>query len=275
MHVERFLQVMLSILLVSACTIAIGRQAAPGLKQEGEQEALTVFAAASLSEAFSEIGAAFEAENLGVKVSFNFAGSQQLAQQIALEAPADVFASANLAQMQAAVQAGRVDESQIQPFVHNRLVVLLPKDNPAQLAGLQDLAKPGIKLVLSDSAVPAGQYSLEFLEKAAQDPAYGADFKQKVLNNVVSYEENVRSVLSKVILGEADAGIIYQSDVAAASLDEVIQIDIPDRLNVIASYYIAPLTDTSRSKLADAFIAAILSPASQQILAKCGLMPIQ
>jgi molybdate transport system substrate-binding protein len=119
------------------------------------------------------------------------------------------------------------------------------------------------------------QYALEFIDKTAQDPASGADFKQSVLNNVVSYEENVRSVLSKVILGEADAGIVYQSDVAAANSDEVIQIDIPDSLNVIASYYIAPLSDTSQAELADAFIAAVLSPAGQKILAKYGFMPAQ
>ena len=131
---------------------------------------LTVFAAASLTEAFTELGTQFEAENPGVKVIFNFAGSQQLAQQLTEGAPADVFASANQKQMGVATTAGRVNENEQKIFAHNRLVAIYPKDNPGDVQSLQDLTKPGLSLVLADKDVPVGQYSQDFLDKANEDP---------------------------------------------------------------------------------------------------------
>ena len=175
-----------------------------------------VFAAASLTEPFGEIGKSFEAAHPGVTVVYNFAGSQQLAQQINAGAPADVFASANKKQMGATIDAGSVISGTQQIFARNRLVVIYPKDNPAGLKDLNDLANPGLKLVLAAKEVPVGQYTLDFLDKAAADPALGTTFKDAVLKNVVSYEDNVKNVLTKVALGEADAGIVYLSDISGA-----------------------------------------------------------
>lgn len=239
----------------------------------GTTKSLTVFAAASLSEAFTEIGKQFDAAN-GTQTRFNFAGSQQLAQQIVQGAPVDVFASANRAQMEAVIEAGEVISGTQQTFVRNRLVVIYPRANPAGLTQLEDLARPGVKLVLAAKEVPVGQYALDFLRNASQQPQFNPDYSETVLANVVSYEENVRAVLSKVVLGEADAGIIYTSDVSHTVADEVGRIDIPDELNTIAAYPIAPSTAAGDGELAQKFIAYVLSPAGQSILSQYGFMSI-
>jgi len=232
---------------------------------------LNVFAAASLTEAFEEIATAFEAANPGVDVVYNFAGSQQLVAQIGEGAPADVFASANRSQMEAAIKSTRVVSGTQQTFVRNRLVVITPADNPGQIATLADLTKPGLRIILADKAVPVGQYSLDFLAKASALPAYTESYSPTVLANVVSYEDNVRSVLTKVALGEGDAGIVYTTD-AALDADNVAQIAIPDELNTIASYPIAPLADSPNAELAQAFIDYVRSPAGQQVLVKFGFI---
>lgn len=233
---------------------------------------LVVFAAASLTNAFGEIGADFSAANPGAEIVFNFAGSNQLTTQIAEGAPADVFAAANELQMTAAVESGRIDAAAPRLFAHNRLVVVLPSDNPAGLATLADLRQPGLKIVLAAAEVPAGQYALEFLDKAAVEGNLGASYKEAVLANIVSYETNVRAVLSKVVLGEADAGIVYASDAAAQS-DKIQQIAIPDELNTIARYPMAPLIDSIHPELTQRFVDFVLGPDGQKVLADYGFAP--
>ncbi|HYN88106.1 MAG TPA: molybdate ABC transporter substrate-binding protein [Ardenticatenaceae bacterium] len=235
---------------------------------------LVVFTASSLTEAFTRLGEQFEADHPGVTVAFNFAGSQRLAQQLAQGARADVFASASQAPMDAAIEAGHVAPGSVQVFVRNRLVVIYPVDNPAGITTPQDLARPGVRLVLAAAEVPVGQYSLEFLDKATQAGVFGASFKDAVLGNVVSYEENVRAVLSKVALGEADAGIVYSSDVSGEGSAEVGRVTIPVELNVIASYPIAPVSDSASPELARAFVELVLSPRGQEVLAQYGFIPV-
>jgi molybdate transport system substrate-binding protein len=230
-------------------------------------------AAASLTEAFSEIGQQFEAQNPGMQVDFSFAGSQQLSQQLANAAPADVFASANQKYMDSAVQSGRVAQADVQTFAKNRLVVIFPKANPAGLKSLADLRKQGLKLVLAAKEVPVGQYAQDFLDKAAADPGFSPSFKEDVLKNVVSYEDNVKSVLTKVALDEADAGIVYTSDVNGDAAAQVGEIPIPDALNVIATYPIAPIKGSPHAFQAQAFVDLVRSPAGQAILAKYGFIP--
>ena len=261
-------------LAVAGCrppsTLTSGRPPAAG-GTSAAPATLNVFAAASLTDAFTEIGQQFAAEHGGTEVVFNFAGSNQLATQIGQGAPADVFAAANKAQMQAAIDSGRIVSGTQQTFVRNRLVVIVPGDNPAQLASLQDLARPGLKIVLAAKEVPVGEYALDFLDKAAADGSLGAGYKEAVLANVVSYEENVRSVLAKVALGEADAGVVYTSD-AAVSKGEIKQIEVPDALNTIAAYPIAPLGDSLNSELAHQFVDYVLASAGQQVLEKYGFI---
>lgn len=233
---------------------------------------LTVFAAASLTDAFKAIKPAFEAAHPGVTVVYNFAGAQQLAAQINEGAPADVFASANKKQIDVVISSSKIISGTAQTFVRNRLVVITPKANPAGITSLKDLAKPGLKLIFEAKAVPAGQYSLDFLTKASTLPEYTSAYSSTVLSNVVSYEDNVRSVLSKIVLGEGDAGIVYTTD-AATVVDKINTIAIPDELNVIAVYPIAPLADSKIPDMAKAFIAYVLSPEGQQVLATYGFIP--
>jgi molybdate transport system substrate-binding protein len=228
-----------------------------------------------LVEPFSEIGNLFESQNPGVELVFNFAGSQQLSHQLAQGAPSDVFASADTRQMDEIVQTGRINAQSPQTFTHNQLVVIFPPKNPAGIQILQDLSKPGLKLVLADEAVPVGNYSFEFLTKAAQTPEFDSDFEQKVIANVVSYEANVKAVLSKVLLGEADAGIVYTSDITDHNANQIGSIQIPQELNVLADYVIAPLEDTLQPDLAKDFIAFILSPEGQQTLSKHGFITVK
>jgi molybdate transport system substrate-binding protein len=227
---------------------------------------LNVFAAASLTDAFNEIAAAFQTQNEGVEVAFNFASSSTLATQITQGAPVDVFASADLPQMQVVVDAGLVQGEPI-IFTRNRLVVITPSDS--EIMTLEDLANPGVLLVLAEANVPAGKYSREILEKL--NTTYGAGFSESVLANLVSEEPNVRQVATKVELGEADAAIVYVTD--AALLENVRTIDIPDEANVIATYPVATINTSEQSELARAFVDFVLSQEGQGVLGKYGFLP--
>lgn len=233
---------------------------------------LTVFAATSLSGAFQEIGEGFAAEHPGVIPQFNFAGSQQLATQIKEGAVADVFASANMKQMDGVIQAGEVVSGTQHTFTRNRLVVVVPKDNAAGVEGLADLAKPGLKVVLAAKAVPAGNYALEVLGKASASPDFTAAYSATVMANVKSFEDDVQGVLGKVAMGEADAGIVYVSDLTNAAAAKVGHVDIPDALNVVASYPIAPLAHSEHPDLARAFVDYVRSPKGQMVLVKHGFL---
>jgi molybdate transport system substrate-binding protein len=236
-----------------------------------EPQTLTVFAASSLTDAFTEISAAFEAANPGVTVTLNFAGSGALRTQIEEGAPADVFASASGKEMDTLVTGSFVTKDVPQIFLTNKLVVILPANNPATLEKLEDLAKSGIKLVLAAETVPVGNYARQALDK--MNGSFGADFKDKVLANVVSNEDNVKQVVAKVQLGEADAGIVYISDSIAAP--ELKSIEIPAELNVIAKYPIAPLTKSENADLAAKFTEHVLSAEGQAVLQKWGFAPIK
>jgi molybdate transport system substrate-binding protein len=235
---------------------------------------LNVFAATSLTDAFTEMGKNFEGKHPGAKVVINFAGSQQLAQQISHGADAEVFASANQKQMDVVVTSGQVAKDSSRVFIKNKLVVFFPKDNPKHVTKLQDLATPGLKLVLADKSVPAGQYALDFLDKASDTTDFGANYKANVLKNVVSYETDVKVVLSKVGLGEADAGIVYTSDATGDSGVQVNHIDIPLALQTIATYPIARLTASKYADIASAFIDDIFTSEGQAILAKYGFLSL-
>lgn len=233
---------------------------------DGLSGELTVFAAASLTDVFDDIKTDFEEEHADVTVTYNFAGSQALATQLVEGAGADVFASANFTQMTAAEDGGVIDGDP-QMFTRNLLAIIVPSDNPADLTEPADLATPGINLVLADDAVPVGGYSLEVLDNMSADPAYGSDFRSNVESNIVSLESNVRQVVAKVALGEADAGIVYVTDVAGQS--DVELIDIPEEFNVIAEYPIAAVAE-GNSELAETFIDYVLSDAGQATLQEHG-----
>ena len=234
----------------------------------GPAQTLNVFAASSLGDAFNEIGTAFETQNPDVDITFNFAGSSTLATQITQGAPADVFASADIVQMQTVVDAGLVSGEAV-IFTRNRLVIITPQDS--DITTLEDLTQPGVLLVLAEANVPAGRYSREILEKL--NTTYGEDFSEKVLANLVSEEPNVRQVATKVELGEADAAIVYVTD--AVLLENVRLIEIPDDANVIATYPLATLMTSEQNQLAQMFVDFVLSREGQSVLNKYGFLPAQ
>ncbi|GAB4519371.1 MAG: molybdate ABC transporter substrate-binding protein [Anaerolineae bacterium] len=238
---------------------------APAVVPVQAQEELVVFAAASLTDAFEDVAAAFEAENPNINILFNFGSSSALAAQLNQGAPADVFASANNTQMQVAVEGGRIAGTP-HPFVKNRLVVITPADNPASITTLADLANAGIQLLVAAPEVPVRTYTDTMLERLAADPAYGEAYRMAVLGNIVSEEPNVRQVAAKIALGEADAGVVYISDVTPDIADQVLMIEVPDTLNTIATYPIAITHDTAHPALAQAFVDFVLSDAGQAIL---------
>ena len=259
----------LSVLIPTALSILGALFVAPVLGQQGAN--LTVFAASSLTDSFSEIGKAFDAKT-GSKTNFQFAGSQVLRTQLENGAKADVYASANSAQFDPLVKAGLIASGVI--FTKNRLVVIVPKKGAGNVKTLSDLAKPGIKLVIADKTVPVGQYSRQVFDALAKSNKYGADYNTRVLKNVVSEEINVRQVALKVQLGEADAGVVYTTDVTLSLAPSVIQIAIPARYNVIAKYPIGVMKNSSNPESAKAFTDFVLSQDGQVILGKWGFLPV-
>jgi len=225
---------------------------------------LVVFAAASLREAFAELGQRFEQSHAGTKVVFNLAGSQELRSQIENGAPADVFASADQKHMQALVDGKEAAEPKV--FALNEPVLVVPKGNPAGIGELKDLPRAK-RIVIGVPEVPIGAYTLRILDAASR--RYGSDFRGKVEARVVSRELNVRQVLAKVTLGEADAAIVYRTD-AASSKQDVEVIPIPAGLNVQAEYPIAVLTRSKQPALAGEFVGLVLSPAGREVLARFG-----
>lgn len=230
---------------------------------------VTIFAAASLTDAFTEVETTLEAANPGLDIVNNFAGSQALVTQLTEGAPADVAAFASNTAMNNAVDAELIS-GEPETFVENVLTIVVPADNPAGIASAADLANPGIKLVLAQEDVPVGGYSRDSICNMAADPAtYGEDFVANVAANVVSQEDNVRAVLSKVALGEADAGIVYTSDVT----EDVVALEIPAAVNELATYPIAPVA-TGNQDAAAAYISFILSADGQTILESYGFIPV-
>jgi molybdate transport system substrate-binding protein len=236
------------------------------------QETMTVFAASSLSDAFEETAEEFERENPDVRVRLNFAASSTLAAQIRQGAPADVFASADEAQM-GSVREANLLASEPENFARNREVVVVPESNPAEIQDLRDLSDPGTRLVLAQEGVPAAQYAEEILANAAVDPEYGSDFEQNVLDNVVSREADVRAAVTRVVTGDADATFGYASDVTPEIRDEVRVIEIPPRLNVTASYPMAELDASENPDLARKWTRFVLSDEGQSILESWGFEP--
>ncbi|GAC1368499.1 MAG: molybdate ABC transporter substrate-binding protein [Ktedonobacteraceae bacterium] len=249
--------------LFAACG---GSAATPDSTSTSGPVTLNVFAAASLTESFNTIKTMYHAAHPNVTINYSFAGSQALVQQIQNGANADVFASADQINMDKAVKEGLVAQDKI--FVRNKLTVIVPASNPKNVKTLKDLAQKGLKFVVAAPTVPVGKYGLLVLDKLGKDPNYGAAYESSVKANIVSQEDNVKAVVNKVQLGEADAGIVYVTDVTASVSDKIKNIEIPDNFNVIAQYPIAVTKNSTHAKEADDFEQYILSPDGQAVLAK-------
>ncbi len=243
--------ILLAVLLTGAA--ACGESSSSAAESSTEVE---VFAASSLTDAFTEIGEDFAAANSGVEVAFNFAGSNDLVTQIQQGAPADVFASADTTNMD---KAGDL-VSAPQLFAGNELAIAVAPGNPEHIESLADLSDPDLKVVLAAPDVPAGKYADEILDRAG------------VSVDPVSLEVTVKGVVTKVALGEADAGIVYVTDVSA-SKGTIDSVTIPEADNVVAGYPIATLVASEAGTDAQAFVDYVLSETGQSVLARYGFLP--
>jgi molybdate transport system substrate-binding protein len=241
-------------LLAAACSG--NNSSSGGSSGSGSPAEIKVFAAASLTAAFNKIGQDYTAANPNTKVTFNFAGSQALATQIQQSAPADVFASADTTNM------GKVASlvGTPQNFASNLLRIVVAKGNPKAIKGLSGLSNPDLKVVLAAPEVPAGKYAQQALAA------------QHVTVKPVSLEDNVKAVVTKVSLGEADAGIVYVTDVTAGG-DKVEGVDIPNDQNVPATYPIATVKASTHQSQAQAFVDMVRSDQGQQVLSSFGFLP--
>jgi len=251
-----------SVFALAAAVFAAGAAVLAGRATAAPPQELVVFEAASLKDAFAGLAEKFQAQHSGIKVAANAAGSQELRTQIEHGAKADVFASADLKHMDRLRQAGLVLAPTV--FACNQpVLVVRPGSRVKSFKDLPDVER----LVIGAPDVPVGTYTDQILAAAAKQ--FGADWGKRVQARVVSRELNVRQVLAKVTLGEADAGIVYRSDAMTAK-GKAVAVAIPDTLNVTAEYPIAALAAAPRADLAAAWIALVMSPAGQAVLAQHG-----
>jgi len=261
-----------AVLVLAACSSSSSSTAASSSTASGSAAAsgsasaaakpsgtLVVFAAASLNAAFDKIGAQFEKANPGVTVKFNYAGSSSLVTSIKQGAPADVFASANTANM-TAVTDEKLASGTPQVFARNQAEIMVEAGNPKNIKSVSDLANPAVKVVLCAPEVPCGSLAQQVFKKAG------------VTVKPVSEETSVSGVVTKVSLGEADAGLVYVTDVKAGG-DKIAGVAIPSDQNVIQDYPMTELKDAPNATAAAAFIRYVLSPAGQEVLASYGFLP--
>jgi molybdate transport system substrate-binding protein len=249
--------------LASALLAACGGASAGDDGCDRPGTTLTVLAAASLTESFETIGERFHADDPCVHVRFSFGPSDGLATQIVEGSPADVFASASPSWMDVVAGDGPGVRDRAD-FARNSLVVITPAHDAATVTSIDDLANDGVTLVLAAEGVPAGDYAREVFANAGIDEA--------ALDNVVSNEEDVKGVVQKVILGEADAGIVYRTDVTDEIRPQVRTVAIPDEVNVVATYPIAVVASTEEPDEAGAFVAYVVG-GGQDVLRAAGFLP--
>lgn len=247
---------------VAAAALVVGACSSSGGADAGTSHALsgsiTVLAAASLTDAFTAIGTRFEHAHPGSHVRFSFGASSELAAQVTQDVPADVFASAAPANMHTVVHAG--DATKVSDFARNRMEIATPTGNPAHIAAVADLAKPGVKVALCEPQVPCGAVAARVFEKA------------HVTVRPATLQADVKSTLATVETGEVDAGIVYVTDVRAAG-DQVHGVAIPASVNADTAYPITVLKDAGNPALAGAFVRYVRSAAGQRVLAAAGFLP--
>ena len=246
-------------LLLFACGPSTG---APDSRR-AEAHNVTVFAASSLADAFSKLGEVYEDHHPGADVRFNFSASDTLATQIAQGAPADVFAAASETVMRKLPRSFFLRSPQL--FASNELVIIAPKENAGRLTKPSDLGAQGLKLVLAAPGVPAGDYARQVLDNLG--------VRKQAENNVVSNEVDDKSVVSKVLFGDADAGIVYVTDLTSDVEPRLIHIKIPKSENVLAHYPIVALRDAPDVDGADQFVSLVLSPTGMKVLNDFGFGP--
>ena len=242
--------------IAAVCALAVALVSGCGSGTEASSQSLTVFAAASLRQSFTEIGSQFETDNPGVSVEFSFAGSSDLVTQLTQGANADVLASADTRNMDKAAQAGLLDGAPV-TFASNTLTIAVAPGNPAHITSFRDLAREGLNVVVCAPQVPCGA-ATETIEKSTG-----------VQLSPVSEESSVTDVLNKVSSGQADAGLVYVTDVAGAD-GKVAAVDFPEAADAVNSYPIATLKDTENADLAGTFVAYVTGEVGRRVLSGAG-----
>jgi molybdenum ABC transporter molybdate-binding protein len=250
----------LLVLLLAAGGIGYGMA---GKSNGPPQAKMVAFVAANATDPFNKIIAVFEASHPEVNLEATFAGTQVLRTQLEQGAKADLFLSADMAHIEAVKQEGLVDK--YVPVSQNHEIIVVPKGNPSDIHSLEDLGRKKVKLIIGTDTVPIGKYTRMIFEKANKD--YGAQFSETAMSRVVSFETDVKQVLQKVAMGEAEAGIVYRTDVTASFANKVSIIEIPEALNVKAVNYIATLNQAPHPGLAQELMDFMLAPEGQQIFA--------
>jgi molybdate transport system substrate-binding protein len=231
---------------------------------------LTIFAAASLKNMLAEAETAYEAANPGTELTISTDSSAALETQIEEGAPADVFLSADTTNPQKLVDGG-VASGEAIPFAGNKLTVIVPTDNPAGIQSPADLAKPGLRIIAAGDKVPITKYATQLVENLAAEADDPDGFAAAYVANVASKEDNGGAIVSKIELGEGDAGIVYVTDAAASH--EVTPIEIPDAANVPATYAGVVVGESPNQDAAAAFLDWLAGPEGQEILSSFGFLP--
>ena len=266
MNPEKYIIALKSVIILIISLIFIQNTA---YAEKKKVSIIRIMAASSLTESFNEIKQKFEAKYQNINVEMNFSGSQQLVTQIELGVDSDLFVSANKEYMDKLTSEHLVGNSKI--FAHNKLIFVV-SSNAKNIKNLNDLTKPGIKLDIASPAVPVGKYTLEMLNKIERSGKFYPNYKQNFLKNVITQELSVKSVLTKVELGEVDAGVVYKTDVTKESFKKVKIITVDDKYNVIANYPIAVIKNSKNKEAAGAFMNYVLSDKGQNIFRKYGFM---
>ena len=260
-----------SVAVVLSCVgLSVGCGGSGGGDAQGgeppEERQVTVLAASSLTDAFEELAGTFEEQNAGTEVRMSFAASSELLAQIKQGAPADIFASASEKNMDSAVEEDLVGEAPV--FVRNRPVVIVPAGDPAGVGEFEGLAEADAQIVLAEEGVPIADYAMDVLANA--DSEYGGGFRESVEGKIVSREANVRAAANRVALGEADATFVYASDVTQDIRDRVEVLEIPEEVNVVATYPIAVVRDSEEPELAQSWVDLVLGDEGQDVLEENG-----
>lgn len=242
-----------------------------GNAKNSDSETITVYAASSLIDVFNELAHGFESEHKDAHIQMQYAGSAQLAIQITQGAPAQIFASANAQQINVVAEEGLV-KGEPTIFARNELVLIVPEDNPANIQDLADIAQPDVKIVTATIGVPIRDYTDILLDNLMEDAAYDAEFHVSFYANLRSEETNVRQVVLKTALGEADAAIVYRTDITTEVAEQLQIIEIPQKFAPQPVYFIAVIKTGNSTKVAEDFIAYIMSDAGQAILRDYGFV---
>ena len=250
--------------MMAAVAVDLGTQTDP-------DEELIVFCGAGFTGAISEIGEIYENIS-GRRVRFNFDGLPSLRVQIAEGAYADLLISPDQRYMDPLVDEGFIEKDTVEVFAGNLVAVVVPANNPANITTIRDLAAPGTKIVMGIKELPIGDHALQVLDQLAEDPEYGPAYKEAVLANVVSLETRVTGIVSKVALGEADAGFAFMSDVTPQMKEKIRKIPLPEGYNVRGDSSIAVLSQSDNSEAAEAFLDLLMSNDAQAILDEYGFI---